>query len=190
MKAVVAPMAIAGVGILLSIVGVYLVKTKEGATQRDLLGALSRGINSSAAMIVVAGLGVLFLLGIDNLWGIWGAMVAGLITGIIIGRSTEYYTSATYGPTRRIAAAAEGGPATAIIAGIGVGMLSTVIPVLAVAAGTMAAFLFAAEFDVSQVSLGSTAWPSPPWACSPPSALRSPATPTVPSPTMPGAMRR
>ncbi|MBK1649073.1 sodium-translocating pyrophosphatase [Rhabdochromatium marinum] len=153
-KAVVAPMVLAGIGILLSIVGVYLVKTREDATQKDLLESLARGINASAAMIVVAAVLVLWLLGIPNLWGVWGAMVAGLVTGMIVGRSTEYYTSPSYAPTRLIANQAEGGPATAIIAGIGVGMISTAIPVLAVGIGTLLAFLFASGFDVSQMNHG------------------------------------
>ena len=154
MKAIVAPLAIAGIGIILSILGVYLVSTREGADQKELLGALSKGINSSAAMIVVAAAGVLYLLQIDNMWGVWGAVVTGLVTGIVIGRSTEYYTSPSYAPTRGIAAAAEGGPATAVIAGIGVGMLSTVIPVIAVGVGTMLSFLFASGFDISQMNQG------------------------------------
>ena len=154
LKAVVAPLAIAGVGILLSVIGVYLVKTREGADQRELLHALSRGINVSAALIVVAAAGVLWLLGIDNTWGIWAAVVTGLVTGIIIGRSTEYFTSPSYRPTRSIARAAEGGAATTVIAGIGVGMLSSIPPVVAVCAGTMLAFLFASGFDVAQMGHG------------------------------------
>jgi K(+)-stimulated pyrophosphate-energized sodium pump len=154
LKAVIAPIAIAGLGILLSVFGVYLVKTREGADQRELLGALSRGINSSAALIVVTSLPLLWLLGIENVWGIWGAVVTGLITGILIGRSTEYFTSPTYRPTRSIARAAEGGAATTVIAGIGVGMLSAVPPVIAVVVGTLLAFLFAAGFDVTQMGQG------------------------------------
>jgi len=153
-KAVVAPIAIAGLGILLSIAGVFLVKTKEGATQKDLLGSLSRGINASAIMIVIAAAGLLLLLGIPNVWGMWGAVVTGLVTGIIVGRSTEYSTSASYRPTRLIASQAEGGPATTIIAGIGVGMLSTAIPVLAVGTGTLLAFLLASGFDLTRMNLG------------------------------------
>jgi K(+)-stimulated pyrophosphate-energized sodium pump len=154
MKAVVAPLAIAGVGILLSIIGVYLVRTHEGADQKQLLGALAKGINISAALIVVASAVVLKLLGIDNAWGIWGAVVTGLITGIVIGKSTEYYTSAHYKPTKSIAEAAVGGPATAVIAGIGVGMLSTAIPVLAVGLGTILSFMFASGFDVTHMNQG------------------------------------
>ncbi len=154
LKAVVAPLAIAGLGILLSVAGVFLVKTREGADQRELLAALSRGINVSAALIVVASAGVLWLLGIDNPWGIWGAVVTGLVTGILIGRSTEYFTSPSYRPTRSIARSAEGGAATTIIAGIGVGMLSAIPPVVAVVAGTMLAYLFAAGFDPSEMGHG------------------------------------
>lgn len=154
MKAVVAPLGIAGIGIMLSIIGVFLVKTQEGADQKQLLGALAKGINISAAMIVVASLILLYLLGIENLWGIWGAVVTGLITGIIIGQATEYYTSSHYKPTQNIAKAALGGPATAVIEGIGVGMLSTVIPVLAVVVGTILSFMFASGFDATQMNQG------------------------------------
>jgi len=154
LKAVVAPLGIAGIGIMLSIIGVFLVKTEEGADQKQLLGALAKGINISAALIVVASAILLQVLGIDNAWGVWGAVVAGLVTGIVIGQSTEYYTSAHYSPTKSIAAAAQGGAATTVIAGIGVGMLSTVIPVLAVGLGTILSFLFASGFDVSNMSQG------------------------------------
>jgi K(+)-stimulated pyrophosphate-energized sodium pump len=153
-KAVVAPMAIAGLGILLSIAGVYLVKTREGATQKDLLASLSRGVNVSSLLIVAAVAGLLWVLDIPNVWGMWGAVVAGLVTGIVVGRATEYSTSSSYRPTQLIANQAEGGPATLVIAGVGVGMLSTAIPVLAVAAGTMLSFLFASGFDLSQMNLG------------------------------------
>jgi K(+)-stimulated pyrophosphate-energized sodium pump len=154
MKAVVAPMAIAGIGIILSILGVFLVRTREGADQKELLGSLARGINTSAALIVVASAVVLWKLGIENVWGIWGAVVVGLVTGLVIGRATEYYTSDTYPPTRGIAAAAEGGAATCVIAGIGVGMMSTIIPVLAVSVGTMLSFLFASGFEPANMSQG------------------------------------
>ncbi len=154
LKAVVAPLAIAGLGILLSVAGVYLVRTREGADQRELLGALSRGINVSAALIVVASAGALWLLGIENPWGIWAAVVTGLVTGILIGRSTEYFTSPSYRPTRSIAKSAEGGAATLVIAGIGVGMLSSIPPVVAVVAGTLLSFLFAAGFDPAQMGQG------------------------------------
>jgi len=153
-KAVVAPLAIAGVGILLSIVGVYSVRTREDASQRDLLRALSRGINASGALIVAASALVLYLLDMPNLWGTWGAVVVGLLTGIVIGQSAEYYTSSSYAPTQRIAAQAESGPATTIISGIGTGMLSTAIPVLAVAVGTMLSYAMGSGFSFANTNGG------------------------------------
>jgi len=154
LKAVAAPFVISGVGILLSVLGVFLVRTGEEASQEDLLGALSRGINTSAALVVLASLGALHLLGMPNLWGTWGAVVVGLVTGIVIGRATEYATSPAYRPTRSIARAAESGGATAIISGIGVGMLSTAVPVMAVVFGTLLAFLCSAGFEVGNVTEG------------------------------------
>lgn len=151
-KAVVAPMIIAAIGILLSIVGVYFVRTKEGATQKQLLKSLSLGIDSSAALILVASAGILHCLGIDNMWGVWGAVASGLITGIVIGKATEYYTSTSYAPTRSIAEQAKGGAATIIISGVSVGMISTAVPVLAVAIGTAAAFFCGAGFDISNLA--------------------------------------
>ncbi|HDY83678.1 MAG TPA: sodium-translocating pyrophosphatase, partial [Halieaceae bacterium] len=153
-RAVSAPFVIAGLGILVSIIGVFLVKTKEGADQAALLRALSIGINTSAAAVVAISLLALYLLGMPNLWGTWGAVVVGLITGIVIGRATEYATSPSFRPTLAIARAAQSGPATTIIAGLGVGMLSTAIPVLAVGTGTLLAFVFSAAFDFNNVSQG------------------------------------
>ncbi len=153
-RAVSAPFVIAGLGILLSVLGVFLVRTTEDADQKELLAALSRGINGSAAMVVVASLVALHVLGVPNVWGTWGAVVVGLITGIVIGRATEYFTSASFGPTQSIAEAAESGPATAIISGIGVGMLSTAVPVMAVVIGTLLAFLSCAALDFGNVSQG------------------------------------
>ncbi|RLA57219.1 MAG: sodium-translocating pyrophosphatase, partial [Gammaproteobacteria bacterium] len=153
-KAVSAPFVIAGLGIVVSIVGIFLVKTKEDADQEALLGALSRGINTSAAAVMVISLAVLYLMDMPNLWGTWGAVVVGLITGIVIGRATEYATSSSFRPTRAIARAAESGPATIIISGLGAGMLSTAVPVLAVGTGTLLAFVFSAAFDFNNVSQG------------------------------------
>ena len=153
-RAVAAPFVIAGLGILVSVAGVFLVRTGEKADQGALLAALSRGINTSAALVVLCSLAALYLLDMPQLWGTWGAVVVGLVTGIVIGRATEYSTSPTYPPTRAIAAAAENGPATVLIAGIGTGMLSTVVPVMAVVIGTLAAFGLASGFDFGNVTLG------------------------------------
>ncbi len=151
-KAVIAPMVIAAVGTLLSILGIFLVRTKEGATQKQLLGALGRGVNGSSVGIVIVSFIVIKLLGLPL--GIWLAMIAGLAAGIVIGKATEYFTSSSYKPTQTVADNAKTGPATVIIAGLGVGMMSTTIPVLAVVAGTLLAFLFAANFDLNNVGYG------------------------------------
>ena len=143
--AVAVPFMIAAVGIVLSVGGVYLVKTREGADQDALLKSLSRGINASALGVAVVSAAMLHWMAAPNPWGIWGAVVAGLVTGIVIGRATEYATSASYSPTRAIADAAESGPATAVISGLGVGMVSTMIPVLAVVVGTLVAFFCVAD---------------------------------------------
>ena len=153
-RAITAPFLVAGLGVMASILGVFLVRTKEGADQRALLAALSRGINTSAVLVVLLSLPALYWLDMPNLWGTWGAVVTGLITGLVIGRATEYATSPSYVATRGIARAAEGGPATIIIAGIGSGMISTVVPVLAVAVGTLCAFLLSAGFDMAAVTRG------------------------------------
>ncbi len=153
-KAVVAPMLIAAVGIVLSIIGIFSVRTKENATMKDLLGSLSLGTNLSSALIVVATFGILWLLNIENWVNISLAVVVGLLVGIVIGRSTEYYTSQSYEPTRRLSKSGETGPATVIISGIGLGMVSTAIPVIAVVAGIILSFWLASGFDIHNVGMG------------------------------------
>ncbi len=153
-NAVIAPMLIGAVGTFLSILGIYTVKSKEDADQRELLKSLSRGINISSVLIVIVSLGVILALGIENPFGIWGAMVVGLITGIVIGKATEYYTSHSYKPTINIAQSSKTGPATVIIAGLGTGMISTAIPVLSVAIGIILAFLMASGFDFGNLGMG------------------------------------
>ena len=132
LAAVMAPMLIAAVGIILSIVGTYFIKTKPGATQKELLESLEKGINISSILIIIASFGILKWLGLPHYVGIWGSIVVGLVTGIVIGKATAYYTSAEYKPTQHISANGETGPATVIIAGLGVGFISTAIPVLAI----------------------------------------------------------
>lgn len=153
-KAVIAPMLIAAVGIFLSIIGIFAVKTKENAKMKDLLSSLSFGTNLSSALIVLATFGILWLLGITNWWQIACSVVIGLIVGIIIGQSTEYYTSQSYTPTKKLANSGKTGPATVIISGVGLGMVSTAIPVIAVVAGIILSYWFAANFDMANVGMG------------------------------------
>ncbi|MBR3883832.1 MAG: sodium-translocating pyrophosphatase [Bacteroidaceae bacterium] len=155
-KAVFAPMLIAAVGILLSIIGIFSVHTKEDADVKKLIGALSRGTNLSSLLIVIATFAILYLLGIENWIGLSMSVVVGLIVGVVIGRSTEYYTSQSYKPTRKVSEAGLTGPATVIISGMGLGMLSTAIPVLAVVIGILLSYMFATGFnaDPSNITIG------------------------------------
>ena len=151
-NAILAPMLIAAFGVILSLLGIFLVKTKEGASQQQLLQALDRGINVSSLLIVGASFLVIHLL--DLSYWICGSVIVGLVTGIIIGKATEYYTSHAYKPTQDIAKSSETGPATVIIKGIGTGMISTAVPVLTIVAGIILSFLFAAEFSFANMSMG------------------------------------
>lgn len=153
-KAVIAPMIIAAVGILLSIFGIFLVRTKENASQKQLLNALGKGVNISAVGIAVLSYFVLYYLKLDNYTGIWLSMVVGLLAGIGIGQSTEYYTSSSYSPTKLIAKSAQTGHATVIISGIGVGMISTALPVLIVGVAIMLSFGFAASWNFNSFGMG------------------------------------
>jgi K(+)-stimulated pyrophosphate-energized sodium pump len=153
-KAIIAPMLIAAVGVLLSIIGIFAVRTKEDANVKQLLRALGTGTNLAAGLIGVASFGILYFLGVENWLGLSGAVVVGLLVGVVIGQSTEYYTSQSYAPTRRVSAAGQTGPATVIISGLGLGMLSTAIPVIAVVIGIVASFLFASGSDFSRTVEG------------------------------------
>ncbi len=153
-KAVLAPMLIAAVGIVLSIIGIYLVKTKEGANMKQLLGSLSIGVNVSSLLIAISTFGIMYVLGLENWFWISCAVVVGLVVGIVIGKSTEYYTSHSYKPTQRVSESAQMGHATVIISGTGLGMLSTAIPVLAVVVGITLSFLFASGFDATNIAKG------------------------------------
>jgi K(+)-stimulated pyrophosphate-energized sodium pump len=153
-KAVIAPMVIAAVGTLLSIVGIFAVRTKENATQKQLLGALGKGVDLSSILIIILSFGILWALQLPNYVGIWGSIVFGLATGWLIGKETEYFTSEAYKPTQEIAKNAETGPATVIIAGLGTGMLSTAFPVLTIVVGTLFAYLCSAGFDMNNMAMG------------------------------------
>ena len=154
-KAVFAPMLIAAVGVLLSIIGIFLVKTNEKAGMKELLGALSRGTNTAAVLIAAATFGIMyFLFGKEtgeyaNMW--WQtslSVVVGLLAGVIIGKATEYYTSQSYKPTQKVAESSKTGPATVIISGLGLGMLSTAIPVVTVGVAIILAYLCANGFHI------------------------------------------
>ena len=150
-KAVLAPMLIAATGILLSIIGIFLVRTREGASMRELLQSLGVGVNVSAVLIAIATFGILYLLGMSNWIGLSCSVITGLVAGIIIGQATEYFTSHSYRPTRKIADSSQTGPATVIIAGIGSGMISTTIPVITIGVAIILAYLCATGFDVDNM---------------------------------------
>ncbi|MDD7335816.1 MAG: sodium-translocating pyrophosphatase, partial [Prevotella sp.] len=149
LKAVIAPMLIAAIGIFLSLLGIFLVRTKDGAQMKDLLRSLGLGTNTAAVLIAIATFGILYFLGISNWMGISFSVVSGLVAGVIIGQSSEYYTSQSYKPTRDISAASKTGSATVIIKGLGTGMISTCIPVLTVSAAILLSYLCANGFDMS-----------------------------------------
>ena len=151
-KAVIAPMLIAAVGVFLSLIGIFLVRTKEGATMKDLLRSLSLGTNVSAVLIAVATFGILYSLDIQNWLGLSCSVISGLVAGVIIGQATEYYTSHSYKPTQKISEAGQTGAATVIIKGIGTGMISTCIPVITIGVAIMLSYSFANGFDLSMTS--------------------------------------
>jgi len=150
-KAVFAPMIIGAVGTLLSILGIFLVRTKEGAGMKQLLASLARGVNTSAVLIAVLSFGVLYVLDLENWLGIWAAVITGLLAGILIGKSTEYYTSHSFKPTQKLSESGMTGPATVIISGIGLGMISTAIPIAIISLGIILSFLFATNFEVANM---------------------------------------
>ena len=150
-KAILAPMLIAAVGVALSIIGIFAVRTKEGAGMSQLLKSMSTGTNLSSVLIAAASFGILYLLDIPNWWGLSIAVVVGLAAGVIIGQATEYYTSHSYKPTRKLAESSKTGPATVIISGIGLGMISTAIPVITVSVAIILAYLAANGFSTADM---------------------------------------
>lgn len=148
LNAMAVPMLLAALGIICSIIGTFFVRTKENATQRDLLKSLSRGTNFSAVVIAIAAFPIVYycLDGMNSI-GLYFAILAGLIAGVLIGQSTEYFTSDTYKPTKHLAAKSETGSATIIIGGIGLGMLSTVLPIIIVAVCILVAYFSAGKGD-------------------------------------------
>lgn len=147
-RAVLAPMCIAAVGVVLSVLGIYAVRTREGADLQELLGALSKGTSLSASLIAVLSFGIFYVLGFDNWWMLSLSVLSGLMAGVIIGKATEYYTSHSYKPTQKLAESAKTGSATVIISGMGLGMISTAIPVVTIAVAIMLSYLFATGFSL------------------------------------------
>ena len=159
LKAIMAPMLIAAIGVVLSILGIYAVRTKEGASLKDLLGSLSLGTNLSAVLIAILTFGVFYILGFNGegglpqWWQISLSVLSGLLAGVIIGKITEYYTSHSYKPTQKLAESSQTGPATVIINGVGLGMISTAVPVITIAVAILLAYGFATGFHYSTDTL-------------------------------------
>ena len=164
LKAVMAPSLIAACGVLLSLIGIFMVKTKEGAGMKELLRALAIGTNTAAFLIAGVTFGIFYWLFGDNpdnpdqWWQVSLSVVVGLLAGVIIGKSTEYYTSQSYKPTQKVSESSQTGPATVIISGLGLGMLSTAIPVVTVGVAIILAYLcangFHIEFSAANLSMG------------------------------------
>lgn len=150
-NAVFAPMLIAAIGVFLSIIGIFLVKTNEDATVKQLMNSLNRGVNISAVFIAIITFGILYLLGFSNWLGLSFSVIAGLLAGIVIGQGTEYFTSSSHKPAIEIANSAKTGPATVVISGLGSGFISTSIPVLTIVVAILIAYLSAIRFDVANM---------------------------------------
>ena len=156
-KAILAPMLIAAVGVILSVISIFTVRTKEGAGMAQLLKSMSFGTNMAAILSGVASFGILALVfgtGDSNWWHFSLSVLAGLLAGVIIGKATEYYTSHSYRPTQKLAESSATGPATVIISGVGLGMRSTAIPVVTIGAAIVLAFLCATGFDTNIMADG------------------------------------
>ena len=158
-RAIMAPMLIAAIGVVLSIIGIFAVRTKEGATLKDLLKSLSVGTNLAAVLIGILTFGVFYVLGfkaengLPEWWRLSLSVISGLLAGVVIGKVTEYYTSHSYKPTQKLAESAQTGPATVIINGVGLGMISTAVPVATIAAAILLAYGFATGFHFSTETL-------------------------------------
>ena len=158
-RAIMAPMLIAAIGVVLSIIGIFAVRTKEGASLKDLLKSLSIGTNLAAVLIGLLTFGVFYVLGfkaengLPEWWRLSLSVISGLLAGVIIGKVTEYYTSHSYKPTQKLAESSQTGPATVIINGVGLGMISTAVPVVTIAAAILLAYGFATGFHFSTETL-------------------------------------
>ena len=153
-KAIIAPMLIAAVGVLLSVLCIFTVRTKEGAGMKELLKSMSFGTNLAAVLSGLATFGVLALVfgtESNSWWHLSLSVISGLLAGVVIGKSTEYYTSHSYKPTQKLAESAQTGPATVVISGVGLGMISTCVPVVTIACAIILSYLCAIGFDVENM---------------------------------------
>ena len=154
MKAIIAPMLIAAVGVLLSVLCIFTVRTKEGAGMKELLKSMSFGTNLAAVLSGLATFGILALVfgtESNSWWHLSLSVISGLLAGVVIGKSTEYYTSHSYKPTQKLAESAQTGPATVVISGVGLGMISTCVPVVTIACAIILSYLCAIGFDVENM---------------------------------------
>ena len=154
MKAIIAPMLIAALGVLLSVLCIFTVRTKEGAGMKELLKSMSFGTNLAAVLSGLATFGILALVfgtESNSWWHLSLSVISGLLTGVVIGKSTEYYTSHSYKPTQKLAESAQTGPATVVISGVGLGMISTCVPVVTIACAIILSYLCAIGFDVENM---------------------------------------
>lgn len=154
MKAIIAPMLIAALGVLLSVLCIFTVRTKEGAGMKELLKSMSFGTNLAAVLSGLATFGILAIVfgtESNSWWHLSLSVISGLLAGVVIGKSTEYYTSHSYKPTQKLAESAQTGPATVVISGVGLGMISTCVPVVTIACAIILSYLCAIGFDVENM---------------------------------------
>jgi K(+)-stimulated pyrophosphate-energized sodium pump len=147
------PLAVAGLGALLAVLGIFFVRTDEGASMGQIIRALDRGINIAAVGVALLSLPLVYLLNLANPIGLWLTILIGLAVGIIIGRATEYFTSGDHAPTQSIATQGQSGPATVIIQGLAVGMESTMIPVITIGIGLLLSFSVSGGLDNTLLGL-------------------------------------
>ncbi len=153
-KAVIVPLLIAAVGIICSIIGTFLVRTKEDTNQKTLLSALRRGTNLASVLVAIAAFPIVWYILGEEHYKIYFSILSGLLAGVLIGLATEYFTSDSYKPTKKLASQSETGSATIIIGGIGLGMLSTAVPIIIVGAAILAAYYFAGGFAEGAGNMG------------------------------------
>ncbi|MFH1771933.1 MAG: sodium-translocating pyrophosphatase [Candidatus Omnitrophota bacterium] len=145
-KGVALPMLVAAAGVLASIIGFFSVRSKS-EKQRDLINALRKGVFTTAILVVIASAVIVRMFMGGAYWGFWWSIVCGLVAGVLLGLSTEYYTSSSFSPVRKLSESSKTGPATIIISGMSLGMMSTALPVLLICAAVFFSFMFAGGFS-------------------------------------------